>query len=174
MMDLKSLVRNVRDFPKPGIVFRDITTLIKDGAALGEAATLLAEHFQAKNSDLVVGVEARGFIIGTAVALKLGVGFIPVRKKGKLPAETLVAEYDLEYGTDCVEMHADAVRPGQKVLLIDDLLATGGTAEATARLIEQAGGEVVGCGFLIDLAFLNGAEKLKKYEVFSLIQYDSE
>lgn len=173
-MNLRSLIRKVPDFPKPGIVFRDITTLIKDGAALDEAATQLADHFRDKHPDLVLGVEARGFIIGTAVALKLGVGFIPARKKGKLPAETLQAEYALEYGTDCVEMHTDAVKPGQSVLLIDDLLATGGTAQACSRLIEQAGGEIVGCGFLIDLAFLNGAQKLKKYKVFSLIQDDSE
>ena len=173
-MDLKALIRNVPDFPKKGIVFRDITTLIKDGPALNEAATRLAEHFAPKKPEIVLGIESRGFILGTAVALKLGVGFGPIRKKGKLPAHTHRAEYALEYGTDCIEMHVDAVSPGQRALLIDDLLATGGTAEAAARLIEQAGGRIVGCGFLIDLAFLNGAGKLKKYDVLSLIQYDSE
>ncbi len=173
-MDLKALIRNVPGFPKPGIVFRDITTLIKDGAALDEVATRLADHFREKRPDLVLGVEARGFIIGAAVALKLGVGFIPARKKGKLPAKTISAEYELEYGTDSVEIHADAIHSGQRVLFIDDLLATGGTAEASARLIEQARGEVIGCGFMIDLAFLKGADKLKKYEVFSLVQYESE
>ena len=173
-MDLKALIRTVPDFPKPGIMFRDITTLIKDGAALDEVATKLADHFRDRAPELVLGVEARGFIIGAAVALKLGVGFVPARKKGKLPAETISAEYELEYGTDSVEIHADAIQPGQKVLFIDDLLATGGTAEASARLIEQAGGKVVGCGFMIDLAFLKGADKLAKYEVFSLIQYEAE
>ena len=173
-MDWKARIRNVKDFPKPGIVFRDITTLIKDGAALDAAATQLAERFRAKQPELVIGVESRGFIMGTAVALKLGVGFIPARKPGKLPAETIRKEYELEYGTDAVEIHADAIGKGQKVLLIDDLIATGGTAAATAQLVEQAGGELVGCGFLIDLAFLKGTEKLSKYDVFSLIQYDSE
>ena len=173
-MDLKALIRSVPDFPKPGIVFRDITTLIKDGAALDEVATRLADHFRDKGPELVLGVESRGFIIGVAVALKLGVGFVPARKKGKLPAATLSAEYELEYGTDSVEIHADAIHPGQKVLFIDDLLATGGTAEASGRLIRQAGGELVGYGFMIDLAFLNGAQRLKDAEVFSLIRYDSE
>jgi len=173
-MNLKALIRNVPDFPKKGIVFRDITTLIKNGAALDEAATRLADHFRPRQPEIVVGIESRGFIIGAAVALKLGVGLVLVRKRGKLPAKTLRAEYALEYGTDSVEMHADAIAPGQKALLIDDLIATGGTAEAAARLIEEAGGKVVGCGFLIDLTFLKGAEKLKKHDVFSLIRYDSE
>ena len=173
-MDLKAMIRTVPDFPKKGIMFRDITTLVQHGAALDEAATRLADRFRAKRPEIVLGIESRGFIIGTAVALKLGVGFAPVRKKGKLPAKTICMEYALEYGTDCVEMHADAVARGQRVLLIDDLVATGGTAVAAARLIEQAGGEIVGCGFMIDLTFLKGSEKLKKYEVFSLIQYDSE
>ena len=173
-MDMRALIRNVPDFPKPGIMFRDISTLIRNGAALNEVATRLAEHFRAGNPDLVLGVESRGFIIGTAVALKLGVGFVLARKPGKLPAKTIRADYALEYGTDAVEIHADAIEPGRKVLLIDDLLATGGTAEASARLIEQAGGKVAGCGFMIDLAFLHGADKLARYEVFSLIQYESE
>ena len=174
VMDLKMLVRNVPDFPKPGIVFRDITTLIRDGTALDEVAARLADHFRDQAPDLVLGVESRGFIIGTAVALKLGVGFIPARKQGKLPADTISAEYELEYGTDAVEIHTDAIEPGQKVLFIDDLLATGGTAEACGRLIKQAGGELIGYGFMIDLTFLNGAEKLKDGDLFSLIQYDAE
>lgn len=173
-MDLRALIRNVEDFPKPGIVFRDITTLIKNGPALDQAAAELADHFRAKQPDLVIGVESRGFIMGIAVALKLGVGFIPARKRGKLPAQTIEAEYQLEYGTDSIEIHSDAIEPGQKILLIDDLIATGGTAEAACKLIEQAGGEIIGCGFLIDLAFLNGTQKLAQYEVHSLIQYDSE
>lgn len=173
-MDLKALIRTVPHFPKSGIMFRDITTLVKDGAALEEVATRLADHFRGKEPDLVLGVEARGFIIGAAVALKLGVGFIPARKPGKLPAETIRAEYELEYGTDAVEIHTDAIGAGQKILFIDDLLATGGTAAASCRLIEQAGGVVVGCGFIIDLTFLKGGEKLSAYELFSLIEYDAE
>jgi len=173
-MDLKALIRSVPDFPKPGIVFRDITTLIKNGPALDEVATQLADHFRAKNPDVVLGVEARGFIIGTVVALKLGVGFIPARKKGKLPAETISEEYELEYGTDSIEIHTDAIETGQKVLFIDDLLATGGTAEASGRLIRQTGGKVIGYGFMIDLAFLNGAARLTDSEVFSLMRYDEE
>jgi len=173
-MDLKGLIRNVPDFPQPGIVFRDITTLIKNGEALDEVAARLADHFRSKAPEVVLGVEARGFIIGAAVALKLGVGFVPARKKGKLPAQTIRAEYELEYGTDAVEIHTDAITPGQKVLFIDDLLATGGTAEASGRLIRRAGGELLGYGFMIDLAFLNGADKLKDVEVFSLIRYDTE
>ena len=173
-MDLKALIRSVPDFPKRGIVFRDITTLTKNGPALNEAVTLLADRFRSKKPDIVLGIESRGFVIGTGVALKLGVGMDFVRKKGKLPWKTFRAEYSLEYGVDTVEMHVDAVKPGQRVLICDDLIATGGTAEATARLVEQAGGEIVGCAFLIDLTFLKGAEKLKQYDVFSLIQYDSE
>jgi len=173
-MDLEALMRKVPDFPKKGIMFIDITTVIKDGAALDYIATHLAERYRAKKPDIVVGIESRGFILGAAVALKLGLGFVPVRKKGKLPAETISEEYALEYGTDTVEMHTDALKPGHKALLIDDLIATGGTAEATCRLIEKAGAEVVGCGFLVNLAFLNGVDKLKKHDVYWMIQYDSE
>ncbi len=173
-MDLKAMIRNVKDFPKPGIVFRDITTLIKDGKALDAVSQQLADRFRDREPDLVLGVESRGFILGTAVALKLGAGFIPARKPGKLPAEVVREEYELEYGMDAIEVHADAVEPGQKVLLIDDLIATGGTSVAATNLIERMKSEVVGCGFLIDLAFLHGADKLSKYDVFSLIRYDSE
>jgi len=173
-MDLKALIRSVPGFPKPGIVFRDITTLIQNGPALEEAAARLADHFRAAKPEIVVGIESRGFVLGTAVAMKLGTGVALIRKKGKLPYRTLRAEYALEYGTDTVEMHVDAIKPGQRALLIDDLIATGGTALAAAQLIEQAGGKIVGCGFLIDLAFLKGAERLKKYDVYSLIRYDEE
>lgn len=173
-MDPKALIRNVPDFPKKGIVFRDITTLLRNGPAFDEACTRLAERFRAKKADVVVGVEARGFILGAGVALKLGVGFVPIRKKGKLPHQTHREEYALEYGVDVIEMHRDAVEPGQKCLLVEDLIATGGTALAAVRLIEKSGGQVVGCGFLIDLAFLQGAQKLAKYDVCSLITYDAE
>ena len=173
-MDLKALIRSVPGFPKPGIVFRDITTLIQNGPALEEAAARLADHFRAAKPEIVVAIESRGFVLGTAVAMKLGIGVALIRKKGKLPYRTLRAEYALEYGTDTVEMHVDAIKPGQRALLIDDLIATGGTALAAAQLIEQAGGKIVGCGFLIDLAFLKGAERLKKYDVYSLIRYDEE
>jgi adenine phosphoribosyltransferase len=173
-MDLKARIRSVPDFPKAGIVFRDITTLIKDGAALNAAVEQLAAPWRDKRVDVVVGVEARGFILGAAVALKLGAGFVPMRKPGKLPAETMTESYELEYGADAVEMHADAIGPGTRALLIDDLIATGGTAAAACKLVERAGGEVVGCGFLIDLAFLEGTAKLTKYEVASLIRYESE
>jgi adenine phosphoribosyltransferase len=170
-MDLKGLIRTVPDFPKKGIMFRDITTLVQNGAALDEAATRLAERFRAKRPEIVLGIESRGFIIGTAVALKLGVGFAPVRKKGKLPAKTIRAEYALEYGTDCVEMHADAIARGQRVLLIDDLIATGGTAEAAALLLEKIGARILEVNFVIELAFLKGREKLKRFPVRSLVTY---
>ncbi len=173
-MDLQSLVRKVPDFPKKGVVFIDITTVIRDAQALDETVSRLADRFRDKKPQMVVGIESRGFILGAGVALKLGVGFVPVRKKGKLPADTFGAEYALEYGTDSVEMHTDALTPGTRALLIDDLIATGGTAEATCRLIEQADAEVVGCGFMVNLAFLKGVEKLRKYDVAWLIEYDSE
>jgi len=173
-VDLRNFIRSIAGFPKEGIVFRDITPLLADGAALKEASRLMADRFRDKNPELVVGAEARGFIFGTAVALELGVGFAPVRKPGKLPARTVEYSYELEYGTDTLTMHWDAVRPGQRVLLVDDLLATGGTMEACAHMVEQLGGEVVGCAFLIELSFLNGREKLKQYDVVSLIDYPSE
>lgn len=173
-VDLKDFIRSIPGFPKEGVVFRDITPLLADGAALREASKLLADRFRDKKPELVVGAEARGFIFGTAVALELGVGFAPVRKPGKLPARTVEYSYELEYGTDTLTMHWDAVRPGQRVLLVDDLLATGGTMEACAHMVEQLGGEIVGCAFLIELSFLNGREKLKQYDVVSLIDYPSE
>ena len=173
-MDLRSLIRDVPDFPKPGIVFKDITTLTKDPEGLRVAVDALADRFTDANVDLVVGIESRGFVFGAAVAYKLGVGFVPARKPGKLPAQTVSAAYELEYGTDAIEMHRDAIGQGQRVLIVDDLLATGGTAAAAVELVSGLGGEIVAIAFLIDLAFLRGRDKLAGYEVFSLIEYDSE
>lgn len=170
-MDLAKMIRDVPDFPKEGIIFKDITTLIKDPEAFKEAVDILADHYAGRQVDLVAAVEARGYIFGAPIALKLGAGFIPVRKVGKLPAETVREEYELEYGTDAVEMHKDAIQPGQKVLIVDDLIATGGSAQATARLVERLGGEVVGIAFLIELTFLHGVDRLKKYDVYTVIEY---
>jgi adenine phosphoribosyltransferase len=174
MKDLKGLIRSIPDFPKKGIVFRDITPLLANPDGLKQSVEAIAKKFKPARPELVVGVEARGFIIGPAVALKLGAGFIPVRKPGKLPFKTKCATYQLEYGTDKIEIHADAIQPGQKVLMVDDLLATGGTAAATCDLIESMGGRIVGCAFLIELSFLNGRDKLKKHDIFTLIDYKSE
>jgi len=170
-MDLAQYIRDIPDWPKPGVLFKDITTLLKVPEAFREAVDRLAEPFMDKDVDIVVSVEARGFIFGGALAYKLGAGFVPARKPGKLPAETIKEEYALEYGTDALEIHKDAIKPGQKVLIFDDVLATGGTLSATARLVERLGGEVVGIALLIDLTFLKGREKLKKYNVYSLIEY---
>ncbi|MDY7039850.1 MAG: adenine phosphoribosyltransferase [Chloroflexota bacterium] len=170
-MDLASLIRDVPDFPKPGILFKDITTLTKDPDAFQVAIDAMLDYCEDITVDVVVAVESRGYIFGGALAYELGAGFIPVRKLGKLPAETIRVEYSLEYGTEVLEMHKDAIEPGQKVLVVDDLLATGGTAKATIDLVEQLGGEVVSVLFLIDLAFLNGMEKLQDYDVYSLIQF---
>lgn len=173
-MDLKALIRDVPDFPKPGIVFKDITTLTKDPAGFRAAVDQIVERYRDASIDVVVGIEARGFILGGAIAYQLGVGFVPARKPGKLPADTVRAEYTLEYGTDAVEMHRDAITRGQRVLIVDDLLATGGTAAATVKLVEELGGEVVAVAFLIDLAFLKGRDKLAGCEVASLVEYDAE
>ncbi len=173
-MDFRGLIRDVPDFPKPGIVFKDITTLTKDPAGLRATVDAMADRYANANVDLVVGIESRGFVFGAAVAYRMGVGFIPARKPGKLPAETVRAEYELEYGTDAIEIHRDAISRGQRVLIVDDLLATGGTAAAAAELVEELGGEIVAFAFLIDLTFLNGRDKLGGYEVFSLIEYGSE
>ncbi len=170
----KACIRNVPDFPKPGIVFRDITPLIRDPEALRGVVRRMADLFREQCVDLVVGIESRGFIFGPAVAMELGVGFVPLRKPGKLPAETVKETYELEYGTDAVEIHADAVEPGQKVLLLDDLLATGGTMAASCRLIERLGGEVAGVVFLVELDFLKGRSKLARYNPVSLLHYESE
>jgi len=172
--DLRELIRDIPDFPKPGIVFKDITPLLLDPAALDAAVAGLAEWARPKAIDLVLAAEARGFILGAALARELGAGFVPARKPGKLPHETVSAEYILEYGVDALEMHADALADGARVLLHDDLLATGGTARALVDLAEGAGAEVVGCGFLVELAFLDGRERLAGYDVHALVSYDGE
>lgn len=171
MTDLKSLIREVPDFPKPGINFYDITTLLKDPAGWRATIDALKGHYNGTPVDVVVGVEARGFFFAPAIAYALGAGFVPVRKPGKLPAETETVEYALEYGTDRLQMHKDAIQPGQRVLIIDDVLATGGTAAAVAQLAEKLGGTVLGLGFLIELDFLNGRSKLDGRDVFSLLHY---
>jgi adenine phosphoribosyltransferase len=173
-MNLKNLIRDVPDFPKKGIVFKDITTLTKDAAGFRATVDAIAERYLGADVDLVLGIESRGFIFGAAVAYKMGVGFVPARKPGKLPGETVRAEYDLEYGKDCIEVHRDAIGKGQRVLIVDDLLATGGTAAAAAKLVEQLGGEVVAVTFVIDLSFLKGRDKLTGYDVHCLVEYDSE
>ena len=172
MMDLKKLIREVPDFPKPGILFYDVTTLLKDRAGLAAVIDGLTNRYRDTRVDVVAGMEARGFIFAPALAYALGADFVPVRKPKKLPAETVSVSYDLEYGQDSLEMHKDAVGPGTRVLIVDDLLATGGTAAATARLVREAGGVVVGLGFVVELTFLHGRGKLAEYDVFSLLQYD--
>jgi adenine phosphoribosyltransferase len=171
---LMRLIRNVPDYPKKGVVFRDITTLIKNGAAFDEVINIFCETCKDKKVDLVAAVESRGFIFGGALANKLKVGFVPIRKLGKLPAETVVEKYDLEYGTDTLEIHKDAILPGQKILIVDDLLATGGTIQAACKLVEKLGGSVVRVLVMIELAFLKGREKIKDYDLFTLIKYDQE
>jgi len=174
MKDFKKFIRNVPDFPKKGIVFRDITTLLNDKVAYRQVIETLYDHYKNRSVDVVVGIEARGFLLASSLAYKLGVGVVPVRKPGKLPAETLRVEYELEYGTDALEIHRDAIEKGQKVLIVDDLLATGGTVAATCQMVEKVGGEIVGIAFLIELDFLRGRKKLNGYELLSLIHYDSE
>lgn len=172
-MDLKSLVRDIPDFPKPGIMFRDITTLLSDRVGLRYTIDSLAEKIAllGLTADYIIGMESRGFIIGAPLAYKLSLGFIPVRKRGKLPGAVHSVEYDLEYGTDCLEVHQDALAPGSKVLIIDDLIATGGTAKATAQLVQQIGCELVGFGFIIELKDLHGREVLPSVPIVSLIEY---
>ena len=171
MNDLKRYIREVPDFPKPGILFYDITTLLKDPLGLRMAVDQFAWLFTSRHVDKVVGMESRGFMFGPVVAYDLNAGFVPVRKPGKLPSQTERQSYDLEYGTDTVEIHSDAIEPGEKVLIVDDLVATGGTAEATAKLVEKLGGEIVGMGFIIELTFLEPRKRLDSYRVESLIQY---
>jgi adenine phosphoribosyltransferase len=168
---LKQLIREVPDFPKPGINFYDITTLLKDKHGFRQTIDALEEHYRDTSIDVVVGIEARGYFFAPAMAHALGAGFVPVRKPKKLPFVVRSVEYDLEYGTDQLEIHSDAVEPGQRVLIIDDVLATGGTASAVARLIELLEGKVAGLGFVIELTFLHGRNKLANYDVFSLLQY---
>jgi adenine phosphoribosyltransferase len=168
---LKALVRQVPDFPQPGIVFKDITPLLADEIAFSTVIDLIVVHFGRGNVDKVVGIEARGFILASPVAYHFGAGFVPVRKKDKLPWETESEEYELEYGTATLEIHRDGVDPGERVLIVDDVLATGGTARATARLVERIGGKVVGIAFLIELGFLKGRQKLDGHDLFTLISY---
>ena len=172
MDDLKRLIREVPDYPKPGILFYDLTTLLKDKQGFHSLIDRLCSHYAEHAIDLVAGMEARGFIFAPALAYRLGAGFVPVRKPKKLPAKTVSISYSLEYGTDSLEVHEDAIKPGQRVLICDDLLATGGTALATAKLIEKLDGKVEGAAFAVELTFLNGRGKLPNLDVFSLIQYD--
>jgi adenine phosphoribosyltransferase len=173
-IDLQNYIRSVPDFPKKGIIFKDITTLLKDPIPLKATLRLLFEFTKNKSITKVVGIEARGFIFGSMLAERLDVGFVPVRKPGKLPAETVRESYALEYGEDAVEIHKDAIKPGDKVLIHDDLLATGGTAKATANLVKKLKGEVVQLSFIVELSFLNGREQLKEYDVRALIDYKGE
>ncbi len=170
-IDLAKAIRDIPDFPKPGILFKDITTLLKDGASLRQAIDGLDEKIGKRAVDVVVGMESRGFIFGAPIAYKRGVGFVPVRKLGKLPADVVSVEYDLEYGSATLEMHKDAIAPGAKVLIVDDLLATGGTVAGTIELVKQLKGEIVGCAFLIELTALHGRDKLGGYDVVTLISY---
>jgi adenine phosphoribosyltransferase len=169
---LKQLIREVPDFPKKGILFYDITTLLKDKLGFATLIDALAEHYLNKDIDLVLGMEARGFIFGPALAYRLNAGFVPVRKPGKLPAATASLSYDLEYGSNTLEIHRDAIQSGQRVIIVDDLLATGGTAGATVQLAKSLGADVCGLGFVVELDFLNGRDKLKGCDVFSLLHYD--
>lgn len=169
---LEAFIRTIPDFPKPGILFRDITPLLAAPAAFAEAVRRLADHFRPLGVDAVAAAEARGFIFAAPLALALGVGFVPVRKPGKLPFDTHAFHYELEYGTDTLEVHVDGFEPGHRVLLVDDLLATGGTMEACCRLVERAGAAVAGCAFVIELSSLGGAARLAPHEVYSLLKYD--
>ncbi|WP_158822364.1 adenine phosphoribosyltransferase [Granulicella sp. S156] len=169
---LKELIRAVPDFPKPGILFYDITTLLKDKTGSAQLIDAFAQYYIDKHVDLVLGIEARGFIFGPALAYRLNAGFVPVRKPGKLPAETVTVKYDLEYGSDSLQIHKDAILPGQRVIIVDDLLATGGTMLATTQLVKQLGGEIVGLTVAIELDFLKGRAKFPDIDVFSLMHYD--
>jgi adenine phosphoribosyltransferase len=173
-IDLKKYIRSIKDFPIKGIMFRDITTLLKDPVALNETLNQLTAQLDGVKVDKIVGIESRGFIFGSLLAQKLNVGFVPIRKPGKLPAETESETYELEYGTDSIEIHKDAINKEDKILLHDDLLATGGTAQAACNLVEKLGGKIVQFSFIIELTFLKGRDKLKKYDIRSLITYDNE
>ncbi len=170
-MNLKDKVRIIEDFPKKGISFKDVTTLLQDREALRESIDVIANHLRDKKIDIVIGPEARGFLVGVPVAYALGAGFVPVRKPGKLPYETIKTSYDLEYGSDALEIHKDAIKKGQRVAIVDDLLATGGTVAAVAKLVEESGGEVVAIDFLIELTELKGREKIAQYDIMSVIDY---
>jgi len=171
-VELKNSIRIIEDFPKAGISFKDVTTILQDKEALKYTIDAFVEYLKDKNIDIIVGPEARGFLFGTPVAYALGAGFVPVRKKGKLPYDIISVKYDLEYGSDELEIHKDAIKPGQRVAVIDDLLATGGTIGAVAKLVEQVGGEVVSVNFLVELTDLKGRDKLVGYDVMSLVEYD--
>ncbi|MDD3776671.1 MAG: adenine phosphoribosyltransferase [Actinomycetota bacterium] len=173
-MDLKKIIRSIPDFPKKGVVFRDITPLLRDGQAFRHSVDLMADHYSGVKIDAILGAEARGFVFGAAMAYKLGVGFIPIRKPGKLPYNTCQVSYSLEYGENILEMHTDAIKPGDHVLIVDDLVATGGTAKAKAELVERMKGVVIGFCFLIELKFLNPRKMLGGYDIFSIIEYESE
>jgi len=168
---LKELIRDIPDFPKKGIVFKDITPLLQNPSGLKEVVNKITDHYENQKIDVIVGAEARGFLFGPAVAINLDAGFVPVRKPGKLPYETASETYELEYGTDTLEIHRDAIKAGDNVLMVDDLLATGGTMAASCRLVESLGGKIAGCAFIIELGFLNGKDLLSKYDIFSLVQY---
>jgi adenine phosphoribosyltransferase len=170
-MDLKKYIADIKDFPIKGILFRDITPLMNDGPAFAHASNLMVEYAKAKKADVVVGPESRGFIFGCPVSYALNIGFVPVRKPGKLPRATIEVAYDLEYGKNTLCLHKDAIKPGQRVLVVDDLLATGGTIQATIELVEKLGGVVVGCAFLIELVDLNGRDKIKNYDILTLLKY---
>ncbi|MCE9546134.1 MAG: adenine phosphoribosyltransferase [Planctomycetia bacterium] len=171
-IDLTEHIRSIPDFPKPGILFRDITPLLRHPVAFAESVRRLTEHFRGHKIDIVAAAEARGFIFAAPLALNLGAGFVPVRKPGKLPFDTLSFHYELEYRTDTLEVHIDGIEPGQNVLLVDDLLATGGTVEACCKLVEQAGAKVAGCAFVVELCDLGGAKRIAPHEMFSLIRYE--
>jgi adenine phosphoribosyltransferase len=173
-MNLKEKIRNIPDFPKKGILFHDVTTLLKDAEGFRQVIDELYEKYEHEKIDLVVGIESRGFIIGGALAYKLGAGFVPIRKKGKLPAAVHREEYDLEYGKDIIEMHLDAIKHGDRILLVDDLIATGGTALAACKLIEKAGGKIIECGFIVDMPELKGKEKLHPRKSFALVEFEGE
>jgi adenine phosphoribosyltransferase len=172
--EIKSKIRTIPHWPKKGVMFRDITTLIKDAEGLRKTCELLYEHYKNKKIDVIAGIEARGFIFGSVLAIMMKKGFVPMRKKGKLPGETISQEYALEYGTDKIEVHKDAIKKGNNVLIVDDLLATGGTMKAACELVEKCGGKVAGCAFVVDLPELKGKEKLKRYDVFNLVEFEGE
>lgn len=174
MINIKDSIRTVPDWPVKGVMFRDITTLLQNPESLRAACDLLYDHYKSMNIDKIVGIDARGFIFGAVLAYKLNIGFVPVRKKGKLPHKTISAEYTLEYGSDVIEMHEDAVKKGEKVVLVDDLIATGGTIAAAVALVEKLGGEIVECAFVVELPDLRGREKIKGHKIFVLTEFEGE
>jgi len=173
-MNLKETIRTIPNWPKEGIMFRDITTLLSNSEAFRDACNILYERYKDQEIDVITGIESRGFIFGSVLAYKLGISFVPIRKPGKLPADTISQEYELEYGTDKIEIHKDAIKPGNKVLVVDDLIATGGTVTAAVKLIEKLGGKIVECCFAIDLPDLKGKEKIGDYKVFSLMEFEGD